>query len=75
MAWLQDSPLAGVYELPDFISLLIEFSHVRGSLALIDGEFFLRAVFLREVNIILAETVVRVREVGVEFERTLILRD
>ncbi len=59
----------------DFGSFLVEFSHVLRPKALIDCKFLLCAILLPGVHIVLAEAVMGVGKIGIQFQRSLVLGD
>src|SRR5437763_7711529 len=63
-----------VYKLLNLGSFFINCGHMFRLEPLIDGELLLGLVLLSGANIILAETVVSVWRVGVQFERPLVFR-
>src|ERR1700691_5010743 len=69
------SVLGCIDELPNLCPFLINLSHVLRSEPLIDSEFFLGTILLPGVHVVLAEAVVGVRKIRIQFQRSLVFRD
>src|ERR1700691_6242134 len=62
-------------KLPNLCSFLVELSHMLRSLPLIDGKLRLGTILLPGVHVVLAEAVVGVRKIRIQFQRSLVFRD
>ena len=56
-------------------SLFIDFSQMFGTELLIDGEFFLRYIFLPDMHIVGAQPVMRIGQIGIKRKSAHILRN
>src|SRR5450631_1689198 len=64
-----------IHELLNLRSFLVDLGHMLRSLPLVDVEFRLSAILLANPNIVLPKTIVSIWKIGIELQRTLVLRD